>query len=73
MGIFSYLLGVKDLTGTNAERRIDEVVMDPKAAQTYNLKSHTGRLNIHKDKYSPELKQYVQENLSEFIYYFGYA
>ena len=73
MGLFSYLLGVKDLTGTNTERRIDEVVVNPKAGQSYNLKSHTGKLNIHEDKYPPELRQYVQENLSELMHYFGYA
>ena len=73
MGLFAYLLGVKDLTGTNTERRIDEVVVNPKAGQSYNLKSHTGRLNVHEEKYPPELRQYVQENLSELIHYFGYA
>ena len=54
MGLFGFLLGVSDLTGTNAERRIDQVLaMGNKATITYNLKSKTGQLNIHEDKYTP--------------------
>jgi len=43
MGLMSFLLEQRDLTGTNAERRIDEVVAKGKgAATTYRLKSTTG-------------------------------
>lgn len=74
MGLFAFLLGVRDLSGTNAERRIDQVLaMGRKATITYNLKETTGQLNMHEDKYSPELRQYVQENLSEMLYYYGYV
>ena len=30
-------------------------------------------MNQHVHKYAPELKQYVQSQLSELMYYFGYA
>ena len=74
MGLFAFLLGERDLTGTNAERRIDQVVaMGKKATISYNLKPTTGQLNIHEDKYSPELRKYVQEELTEMLHYFGYA
>ena len=47
--------------------------MGRKATISYNLKATTGQLNIHEEKYSPELRQYVEENLAEMIHYFGYA
>lgn len=47
--------------------------MGKKATISYNLKPTTGQLNIHEEKYSPELRQHVQENLAEMIHYFGYA
>ena len=47
--------------------------MGRKATTVYNLKPTTGQLNIHEDKYSPELRQYVKENMAEMIHYFGYA
>ena len=57
MGLFAFLLDVDDLTGTNAERRIDQVVaMGTKATISYNLKSTTGKFDTHKADYSPELR-----------------
>ena len=47
--------------------------MGRKATITYNLKETTGQLNIHENKYCPQLRQYVQENLSEMLYYYGYV
>ena len=73
-GLFSFILEEKDLTGTNAERRIDQMVaMGAKATVTYNLKATTGKFNMHEQKYSPQLRQFVQDELADFIYYFGYA
>lgn len=47
MGLFTFILGVKSLKGTNAERRIDEIVaMGKSASISYNLKATTGQLNI---------------------------
>ena len=74
MGLMSFLLEVKDLTGTNMERRIDQVVSKGKAAATtYRLKDTTGQFDQHLSKYSPELKQYVRDTLGDQLYYFGYA
>ena len=57
MGLFAFLLDVDDITGTNAERRIDQIVaMGQKATVSYNLKPTTGQLNVHEEKYSPELR-----------------
>ena len=47
--------------------------MGKEAAVTYNLKSTTGQFNVHEEKYTPEMRQYIQEELTEMIYYFGYA
>ena len=66
MGLMSFLLEVKDLTGTNMERRIDQVVSKGKAAATtYRLKDTTGQFDQHLKKYSPELKQYVRDTLGD--------
>lgn len=40
---------------------------------SYKHKATTGKLNMHEEKYSAQLRQYVQDELAEFIYYFGYA
>ena len=43
MGLMSFLLEQKDLSGTNVERRIEQVISKgSSAAQTYRLKSTTG-------------------------------
>lgn len=47
--------------------------MGQKATVSYNLKPTTGKLNIHEEKYTPELRQYVQDKLTEELYYFGYV
>ena len=47
--------------------------MGSKASIVYNLKSTTSTFNAHMSKYPPELLQYVQNELAEMIYYFGYA
>jgi hypothetical protein len=74
MGLMSYLLEAGDLEGSNVERRIDEVVAKGKsAATTYRLKSTTGQFDVHSSKYTPELRSFVQETLSDQLYYFGYA
>ena len=57
MGLFAFILSKKDLKGTNAERRIDQVVsMGRKASISYNLKPTTGQLNIQEKCYTPELR-----------------
>ena len=57
MGLMSFLLEQKDLTGTNIERRIEQVLSKGKgAATTYQLKDTTGQFDQHLSKYTPELK-----------------
>ena len=69
-----FIFEKKDLSGTNMERRIDEIVSQGRsAATTYRLKDTTGQFDVHKSKYSPELKAYIQETLGDQLYYFGYA
>ena len=55
MGMFSFLLDVETLEGTNAERRIDEVFeMGAAASATYKLKATTGKFDIHRYRYTEE-------------------
>jgi len=52
-GVMKFLLGVEDLTGTNAERRIHQVCNLPKeSTQPYQIKSTTGKKGAHVDKYN---------------------
>ena len=74
MGLFSFILGQKDLQGTNIERRIDKLVgMGLAGATSYTLKKTTGRFNVKIGMYPPELQQFVAAELREFSYQFGYA
>ena len=51
--MMSFLLGKRDLTGTNAERRIKEVIaMGAKATQTYTLKDSTKKNNANVHRYT---------------------
>ncbi len=59
-GIFKYLLEVDSLEGTNAQRRIDEVVaMGRAASQTYKFKATTGQLNANEKRYTPEQVKFI--------------
>ena len=74
MGVFSFMLDVETLEGTNAERRIDQVIeMGSAATQTYKLKKTTGSFNTHLHRYTPEQLAFIQETLGEYLYFFGYA
>ena len=51
--LMSFLLGKRDLAGTNAERRIKEVIAKgAKATQTYSLKESTKKNNANADRYT---------------------
>ena len=51
--MLSFLLGVRDLTGTNAERRLNEVIaMGRNATQTYTLKDSTKQCNANAHRYT---------------------
>lgn len=72
--IMKFLLDLDDLTGTNCERRINEISkMGKEASQSYKLKATTGKFNVCKDKYSEELIEYVKEKNADLLYYFGYT
>ena len=69
-----FMLGTKDLSGTNAERRIEEVLaMDQSATLTYSLKESTKKNNANVHRYTPAQLAWIRENLKEFIHFFGYA
>ena len=72
--MMKFLLGEMDLTGTNAERRIKEVIaMGSKATQTYSLKDTTCQFNKNDSLYTEEQMTWIKQNLSEMLYFFGYA
>ena len=72
--MMSFLLGKRDLTGTNAERRLSEVLsMGQKATQTYSLKDSTKKNNANAHRYTAAQLEWVKENCKEFLHYFGYA
>ena len=51
--LMKMIIGVNDLTGTNADRRIDDVIAKgSKATQTYSLKSNTGKFNANAHLYN---------------------
>ena len=53
--LMRFILGKKDLTGTNAERRIKEVIaMDKKVTETYKLKDTTRSRNASAYRYTQE-------------------
>ena len=47
--------------------------MGRQATVAYNLSKNAGTFNNHKDKYSTELIQFIQDELAEQLYYFGYV
>ena len=74
MGLMSFLFGVKDLTGTNIERRIDEVVQKgDQGVQMYKMKATTGRFDANANLYTPEQRKAVQDAFGDWMYYYGYA
>lgn len=73
-GIMKFLLDVEDLSGTNCERRIDQLSkLDGEASQPYKLKPNTGKFNANLSKYNDELVEYIKETNAELLYYFGYT
>ena len=69
-----FILGIKDLEGTNAARRIDEVLaMGKQATQTYSLKDSTMKNNANAFRYTDAQLGWVRDNMKEMIHFFGYA
>ena len=73
-GIMKFLLDVDDLSGTNCERRIDQLSkLGGEASQAYKLKPNTGKFNANRGKYSEELVEFIKETNADLLYYFGYT
>lgn len=73
--IMMFLNNMTDLTGTNAERRVKEVIAKGKdATVVYNLKENTRSAapSNHK-RYTKEQLAFIQEEMKDILYYFGYA
>ena len=72
--LMRFMLGTRDLAGTNAERRIKEVLaMGTSATQTYSLKDSTKKNNANVHRYTEDQLAWVRENMSEMLHFFGYA
>ena len=72
--IMSFMLGMKDLTGTNAERRIKEVLaMDQTATQTYKLKDTTRQRNANGHRYTKQQLDWISDKNKEWLNFFGYT
>ena len=68
------MLGERDLTGTNAERRIKEVIAKGSSAtQTYKLKETTKKYNINNTMYTADQKAWIKDHFKEMLHFFGYA
>ena len=72
--IMKFLTNLEDLTETNAERRVREVIeMGQNAAQTYSLKETTRRFNTNVHRYTEKQLVWIQEHMKEVLHYFGYS
>lgn len=69
-----FLLGERSLEGTNAERRVAEVLqLGTKATQTYNLKESTRKLDANRHRYTEAQTEWIREEFKEMLHFFGYA
>ena len=72
--MFKFLLEMDDLSGTNAERRIKEVIaLGAKATQTYTLKKDTGKFNVNAARYTDAQIEFIKEANANLLYFFGYV
>jgi len=72
--MMSFLLGKKDLAGTNAERRIQEVLaMGQGATRVYDLKETTRRFKSNHHRYTQAQLDWIGDNMKEMLHFFGYA
>ena len=74
MKIMQFLLNEKDIRGSNAERRVKDVLaMGRSATVTYALKDTTTKFDGNKSKYSESQIAWIKEEFKEFMHFFGYA
>ena len=72
--LMRFILGKKDLTGTNAERRIKEIIaMDKRVTETYKLKDSTRRKNPNAYRYTQEQLDWIGQCNKDWLHFFGYA
>ena len=72
--LMKLLLSLDSLEGTNAQRRIDEVIAKGKdATVVYKLKENTKFPNKNASLYNDEQIASIKEHLDFFIHFFGYA
>ena len=63
-----FLLGQRDISGTNAERRVKEVIAKGhKATISFDLKQGTTKFNSNASRYTEAQLKYIAES---YIYYF---
>lgn len=74
MNMMRFLVGRRDLAGTNAERRVKEqIAKGANAIKTYDLKEGTLKFNSSGKRYTEEQTAYITEELKDCLYYFGYV
>jgi len=74
MKIMSFLLNEKDLEGSNAQRRVREVIaMGRSATVTYSLKDTTTKFDSNRSKFTQEQQAWIKEEFKEMLHFFGYA
>ena len=72
--IMRFLLGIKHIEGTNAERRIKEVIAKGAAAtRTYDLKESTLKFDANKVRYTESQIEMIKERMPEMLHMFGYV
>lgn len=68
------ITGLSDLTGSNAERRVNEVLaLGQEATKTYALKNYTLNQNAHIKLFTDAQLKFAKEELKDIMYFFGYA
>ena len=69
-----FLLHETDLSGTNAERRISDVIgLGREATMTYKLKDTTFKFCGNNHLYSAQQFAKVKDEMKEMLHFFGYA
>ena len=72
--IMKIMVNLNDLSGTNAERRVNEVLAKGKdATLTYSLKDNKRNLNNNVHRYTQAQLEFIKTELKEMLHYFGYA
>ena len=69
--VFAFFLNIESVEGTCIQKRIHEILnLGHEASVSYKPKT----IGLHKNRFrfNDELIKYIQEELKDFIYYFGY-